>query len=125
MSWLPDWLTGFDRENFERGQQADNANAELQKSLHDRGLISDENYQISLDHYAADDAFDPDEQIVGAFDDELADRTKAVRDFASGAIGASLKATLGLIPWQVWLGVAGYVAWRLGVFNGVLAKAKR
>ena len=103
MSWLPDWLTGFDRENYEAGVAADAQNAGLNRRLHERGRIDDATFEQVLDHDAADDINDPDAEIQYAFDEELGQRTGAVRDAASGGISAFMRATFGIVPWQVWL----------------------
>jgi len=122
MGWLPDWLTGFDRENYEAGLEADRRNRELTEDLKRRGLITEADYQVALDHYDDSLAYDADAAIQGAFDTELDRRTEAVRDFGPGVISTGLRSTLGLIPWPVWLGLAAYVAWRLGLFNGILKR---
>ncbi len=119
MSWLPDWLTGFDRENYEAGLEADRRNAELNRQLHDRGKITDDNYAAVQLHDAADE-IDADAEINDAFDDELDRRTGAVSGFVGGGINAFLKSVFGVIPWQVWILGLLAAGWYLGLFNGVL-----
>lgn len=125
MSWLPDWLTGFDRENYERGKAADAQNRQLTEELLEQGRIGQFEYKQAMAHYDAADAEDPDAEIDSAFNEELNDRTAAVRNFASGGINAIFKSVFGTIPWQVWIGVGLYVAWRLGLLKGIFGKFSR
>lgn len=133
MAWLPDWITGLDAENVRAGEEASRRNRELTEQMHREGRITDDNYRIAVAHYDADQDYAPEtpgvqsaeEAVEGAFDTELSERTAAVRDFGTGVVSTGLKSTLGLIPWPVWLALAGYVAWRLGLFRGLLAKVKR
>lgn len=125
MSWLPNWLTGEDPEHVAEGEAAEARSRALTEDLKRRGLISEENYRVALEHYDTPDDNSNPEAVQDAFDDELSARAGAVRNFAGGLVNAGLKSTLGLIPWQVWAGLAVYLAWRFGVFNGILAKAKR
>lgn len=124
MSWLPNWLTGEDPEHVQAGEDAEARSRALTEDLKRRGLITDANYQIALDHYNAPDDNSNPNAVQDAFDEEVSRRTTAVRDFGSGAINFGLKGTLGLIPWQVWAGLALYIAWKLGLLKGILGKVR-
>jgi hypothetical protein len=119
VSLLPDWLTGYDRENFDKGIAADKANAQIEQELADQGKIGSLALKQAQSHYAADLAENPDAEITGAFNDQLASETKTVADFGGGFINAGVKGILGSVPPQVWIAVALYVAWRLGLFKSV------
>ena len=116
---LPDWLTGFDRENYDAGVAAEKKSQQLNEELYQQGQIGSIAHEQARAHYDANFAENPDDEIQAAFDKELTDRTSAVRSFAGGGINAVFKSVFGSIPWQVWLGVGLYVAWRAGLFNSV------
>lgn len=124
MAWLPNWLTGEDPEHVRRGEEAEARSRQLTEEQYRRGAISEDNYQIALEHLDTPDDNSNPEAVQEAFDTELSARTAAVRDFGTGAISVGLKSTLGLIPWPVWLAAIAYVAWRLGAFNGLLKKVR-
>jgi len=123
MRWLPDWLTGFDRDAYNEGLEADRRNKAITDDLRNKGLITEDDYNVAIGHYSEADKYDPDAEITDAFNQQLSKETSAVRDFGTGAINATLKGVLGSIPWQVYVGLAVYVAWRLGFFKGLLKKS--
>jgi hypothetical protein len=59
--------------------------------------------------------------VNAAFKDGLNDGAKNIRDFIAKPLEL-LPVLPKIIPWQVWLAVAIYVAWRLGAFKGVLKR---
>ena len=124
MSWLPDWITGYDRTAYEEGLQADAKNRALTEDLRNRGLITEQDYRAAQQHYDASAAYNPDAEITDAFDEGLNDGAANIRNTIGGAINLGIGTPLKLIPWQVWVALAIYVAWRLGAFNGILAKGK-
>jgi hypothetical protein len=124
MSWLPDWVTGFDRQNYEAGVAAEKKSQQLNEELYAQGAIGSVAHEQARKHYEADFAYDPGQEIDKAFNDELSARTGAVRGAVGGGINAIFKSVFGSIPWQVWLGVALYIAWRVGLFNGIFGKLK-
>ena len=98
MSWLPDWLTGFDRENYERGLEAERKSQELNKGLLERGLIDEQTFRESEANFARDDNFDPDAEINAGFVEGLNEGVNNVR----GTIGSVVSFPFRLIPWQLW-----------------------
>lgn len=119
MSWLPDWITGFDRANYEAGVEADRRNADITEDLRRRGLITEGEAQASRVNYAE---IDPDEEIDQAFLDGLDEGASNIRNFAGDTINTVVGTPLKLIPWQVWLAAALYAAWYFGLLKGVLKK---
>ena len=124
MSWLPDWLTGHDADNYEAGLEADRKNRALTDDLHNRGLITDADYAVANGHYDEAAAYDPGAEIDAAFMEGLDDGADNIRGGLTSTLNTVIGTPLKLIPWQVWVGAAGYVAWRLGVFDGILKRAK-
>lgn len=120
MSWLPDWLTGFDREEYEKGLEADRKNREITEDLHNRRLISDTDYQAALDNYDAAAEYDPDEDISNAFSQGFDEGADNIRNFLGDTINTTVGTPFKLIPWQVWLAGALYLAWQLGLFKGLV-----
>jgi hypothetical protein len=125
MNLLPDWLTGFDRENYERGREADRLNRGITEDLKARGLINSPDFNTAIRNYDEADNFDPDDAITDAFNEGLDDGATNIRNAVGSTINGIVFTPLKIIPWQVWLALAGYAAFRLGLFNGILAKAKR
>lgn len=124
MSWLPDWITDFDRTAYEEGLEADRKNRELTEDLRRRGLISQENYDIAARHYEESLGYDPDAAIADSFEEGFYEGADNIRNFAGDTINTVVGTPLRLIPWQVWLAGAIYLGWRLGLFNGLLKPAK-
>jgi hypothetical protein len=123
-TWLKDAITGFDREAYEAGLEADRRNREITESLHDRGLIDDDDYEFSIKNYNDSASYDPDKDIAREFGVGIEEGAANIRNFAGGAINSVVGTPLKLIPWQVWLAAALYVGWRLGFFDGLLKKWK-
>jgi hypothetical protein len=125
LTWLKDAVTGFDREEYEASQEADARNRQLTEDLKSRGLISEQDYDQSIKNYNDSASYDPDKEIGKAFGQGIDEGAANIRNLAGDTINAAIGTPLKLIPWQVWLAAALYVAWRLGLFNGILAKARR
>lgn len=121
MSWLiPDWVTGFDRENYEAGLEADRKNLELQRKLNAAGKVTDDDLAISEGRYLESVSYDPDEEIETAFGEGIDEGADNIRGGLTSTINTVIGTPLKLIPWQVWLAAALYGAWRLGLLDGLL-----
>lgn len=123
MSWLPDWLTGFDRENYDAGVEADRKNRAITEDLHNRQLISDKEYQDAVDNYDEAAAYNPDQEIGDAFNQGLDEGATNIRNAVGGTVNTLVGTPLKLIPWQLWLAGGLYLAWRLGAFSGLLKRS--
>lgn len=110
MSWLPDWVTGFDREAYEAGLEADKRNAEITEGLRERGRMSEEDYQVASEHYADAAAYDPDKAINEATAEGFQDGIRNVR----GTLGDILSVPFKLIPPIGWVIIAGVAFWYMG-----------
>lgn len=119
MSWLPDWVTGFDRENYEAGLEADRKNAAITEDLRRRQLISEDDARTAQLHYAQSAAYDPDAAINEAFLEGLDDGADNIRGAVGGTIDTVLGTLLKTIPWQLWLIGLVVAAWKLGLLDGV------
>jgi hypothetical protein len=130
MSWLPDWITGFDRDNYEAGQRAD---AALQVLNQKKALQYEDDYGAEFaDEWRAETAknmaisdrqlANPDEQIEGAFWEGWNEGGDAIRNGIGSTINTTTGSIFRLIPWQVWLAGAAYGAFKLGLFKGLLKK---
>jgi hypothetical protein len=130
MSWLPDWLTGFDRDNYEAGQRADAALAALNaaKATQYQDTYGDafaaewlaetkRNQEISNEQLT-----NPDAQITGAFWEGWNEGAEKIRNGIGDTVNTGVGSIFRLIPWQLWLAGAVYGAWRLGLFKGLLKK---
>lgn len=124
MSFLPDWVTGFDRENSEAGLEADRRNAELTEDLRRRQLISDQEARESQQRINDSLSYDPDDAIGEAFGEGFDDGADNIRGAVGSTINAAVGTPLKLIPWQLWIALALYGAWKLGLFKTLLSKVK-
>jgi len=125
MSFFPDWLTGLDRNNVDAGNKADTLNRQLTEDMKSKGLISEQDYNTAIKHYDASASEDVDEEINQASLEGLNQGAENIRNSIGATINLGIGTPLKLIPWQVWLAAGLYVAWRLGVFNGILGKVRR
>jgi hypothetical protein len=107
MSWLPDWLTGYDAENAQRAADADARLRELNE-LRARDL-GDDWYDQVLENYANQEAFGLDAQraeIDRAAVDSLESSAAASVGFLGNLLNTvwqPIKAILKAIPLWVWL----------------------
>lgn len=122
MSWLPDWLTGFDSANYQAGIDADQRNAQITEDLRRKGMITDAEAAQSDQRYADSQAYDPHGAIDQAFGQGLDEGAANIRKGIGGAVNGIVGTPLKLIPWQLWLAGALYLAWRLGAFKNLLSK---
>ena len=122
MSWLPDWLTGFDREAYEEGRRADERNRAITDNLHDRGLISDDDYAVAQQHYDDAAAYNPDQDIANAFGEGLDEGASNIRAFGGNLVNTVVGTPLKIIPWQLWVAGGLYLAWRAGLLKNILPK---
>jgi len=132
MSWLPDWLTGYNAENADAAQAAD---AQLQAmNAADYGpggkYYSPENWATVQSNAAKEISYNPTDQrgaIQQTFSDKLAAQAAAIFGVPAGALGSVIWAILKAIPWWIWLGMAfALFVWLGGLvrLKGVLAKGK-
>lgn len=61
--------------------------------------------------------------VRAAFQEGLDDGAGNIRGSIGGTINALVATPLKIIPWQLWLAGALYLAWRLGAFKGLLKRA--
>lgn len=119
MSWLPNWLTGFDTANAEAGAAAD---ATLQAmAIKDYGPggknYSPANWAAVQADYHSQAAFGVDaqqQQVQDAFDQTLQDEFNSVTSVPAGLTWSVVKAFLKSIPAFVWVVVAIAAFWYLG-----------
>ena len=94
-----------------------------------RGLWSDKDIRDSANQRAAEDyAANIGGQVAQAAGEGAAEgldaMQSAVKETVTGAATFSLKATLGWIPWWLWLVGAAYLALRLGLLAPALSALK-
>lgn len=120
MSWLlPNWITGYDEENYAAGKEAGKKNAQITRDLQARDLITEDNARIAALHYADSDAYDPEADIEGEFGKGIDEGAANIRNGVGATINAVAITPLKLIPWQLWLIGLVLAAWKLGLLDGV------
>ena len=106
MSWLPDWITGYDAENAARAREADAKLRALNAERISNGFYTPEAVKQLNDGWARDamPASDADARaaIDAAFVDGLNDGRNNVKGFFNGVVWQFLKS----IPFVVWVGAA-------------------
>ena len=128
MSWLPDWLTGYDSENAARAAEAD---AKLRALNERQATAYGEQWKAQVDrNYATQEAIGEDaqrRQIDEAFDEGWAEGRDNVSRGIKGTLNLlvePLRAVLAGIPWWLWLLALGFLAFKLGLLNGIFRKVK-
>lgn len=113
MSWLPDWITGYDSENAQRAADADRELQRLNLERYGVPYVNQDDYQGPQ---AARDSID------SAFVSGLEEGRQNVKGFFNGAVWQLLKS----IPLVVWIGAAvALFIWMggLSLLKGKFAKA--
>jgi hypothetical protein len=112
-------------DDIAAGEEADRRNRELTEDLRRRGLITEDEYQTALDHYAADDAAGYyEDQLQRDFELGLDEGAANIRGFVGGTINTVVGTPLKLIPWQLWLILGLWLAWQLGWLNKLAGKVR-
>jgi len=128
MSWLPDWITGYDSENAKRAEDAD---ARLRELNAQYALDYGPTWQAQVArNYETQVPFDQATQradIQTAFGQGIDEGRKNVTGFISdafGFVGKTLSSVVFGIPFWVWaLGAVAVFGW-LGGFPWLLKKSK-
>ena len=113
MSFLPDWLTGYDAANAQAAREKE---AQYARDLEARGR----SYVPP-----ANDSWTPSEEaarnsITDAFQDGLNDGRRNTNNFIAGAISQVLKS----VPVVVWLCLAVVVFYWMGGFTWLARRTK-
>ena len=114
MSFLPDWLTGYDSENAARAADAD---AQLRRLNEERALVYGPDWKATVDrNFETQEPFDEASQrdaINQAFGEGLKEGRGNITGFISdafGFVGKTLASVLLGIPVWVWL-LGGLGVW--------------
>lgn len=111
MSWLPDWLTGYDAENAARAAEADRELRALNQDRYGVPYVNADDYQGDA---AARDSIDQ------AFVSGLDDGRQNTNNFLWGALGQIFKS----VPTVVWIGLAVAVFAWMGGFTWLAKQTK-
>lgn len=124
MSWLPDWLTGYDAANAQRAAAADAELRRLNQQKIDAGVYGPAVADQIAANYAAQDAqggFSLDSQrnsIDQAFADGINDGRANTNSFLWGLVSQILKS----VPSVFWVALAVFLFWKFGGFKKLSAK---
>ena len=113
MSFLPDWLTGYDRDNAARAADSDAVRQRLNEEKLAAGSWTLAQYQQAAQQMT-DSQFDADAQIAGAFTEEWNARRDALTAGASSFLSGALKDIWRAVPLAVWLLLAAGLFFWLG-----------
>lgn len=125
---------GIDLEaEARRTEELNRKHAELDQVKYKRGILSEEDMEFIRAQREADAAaWQPQrysaevtEAAVEGAREGLGNVQSQFRQTLTGAVSAGVKGLAGFIPGWVWLVALAYVAFRLGLFDGLLAKWKR
>ena len=106
------WTEFFAPGEQERGAELDKRIAEQQANLRERGIWNDAQYAAAVENTQGNQSSGYDTQIRTAFGEGVSEGADNIR----GAVGDTINGVTGtvasLIPWQVWLAVAGWLVWK-------------
>ena len=128
MSWLPDWITGFDADNAARAAAADAELRRLNQAKRDAGIYDDAQWAAITEDYAGQLPFDPNAQrqdIQVTFTTAATDNAKRIRDGFKNLVNGAVWEALKTIPVSVWIIAAIALFFWLGgakLLKGSLAK---
>lgn len=125
---LLSWISGYDTENADRAAAAD---AELRALNERRAVTLGADWKAKVDaNYATDAYLDQAgaERAIGeAFDEGWKDGQRNVSGFIGksfGVVGDVFKSILFGIPIWVWVLGGLFLAWKLGLLEKLLRKAR-
>lgn len=117
-----------DQETVDSGRAADSQLEALAKRDLDRGIYSPEQYQVTMDRLAAN-KFEPggifDQEgtdVVGGFMDGAKEGLNNIQTSVKESVRGTINFSLGFIPWQAWILIALYLAWRFGWLKKLVSK---
>ena len=127
MSWLPNWLTGYDEDNVAAGNDATEKLRALnaKKNAENPEVFTDE-WLAETERNLSDDYIDPNraaEEIDGAFWEGWNEGADKIRNGIGSTINTAAGSAFRIVPWQVWVIGLGFAAWKLGLFKGLLKKS--
>jgi hypothetical protein len=111
-------LLALSEADIERGKAADSKIDQQNRALFERGVWD----QTQFDQAQANaqngtlsaELNNPETSILQGFKDGWVEGAQNEQNFVKKAITVPLNFGLGMIPWQVWVGLGVYVLWRLG-----------
>lgn len=126
MGWLSKTFYGVDLDE-EAARQAD-----LDRKLaleNERDLRAGVLTETMFDDYEANRRAnyisDPSAEVRNDFNTELSNRAANLRDFAGDAVSTAVSIPFKVIPPIVWVIGLAFLAWRLGLLDGILSKTRR
>lgn len=122
MSWLPDWLTGYDAQNAAAADAADRRRAELDAQRYESGWISLEEYQRRGQGGYGVSIADQRGDIQDTFNTAVAENAAALPGKISGSLSGLTWGILGSIPPVLW--IAGAVALFFWMGGATLLKGR-
>ncbi len=114
------------QDEIDRGRALDNRLDASNRVAFERGLVSEKQYQESTARLAdaslANLLTNPDSSPWQGFQEGAAEGAKSMQEGIKKGLAAPFNFTFGAIPWQVWLVLGGYIAWRLGLLDGIFRR---
>ena len=116
------------QDEIDRGRTADSRLEEVNRQAFERGVWDEATYADVRARAEAGNMQsvieNPDSSPWSGFKEGAAEGAANMQGTIKSALAAPFNFTLGAIPWQVWLVVGVFVAWRFGLLQGLL-KARR
>jgi hypothetical protein len=112
-------------EEARKGAELDAGIAAYQRKQYESGVWSASEYDRAKANADQQAASTYNDQVTAEFNKGLAEGKANVSGAIKGTInaGAGVVTTLlGGIPWYLWIGVAGLLAFKLGLLDGILKK---
>lgn len=123
MGLFSKWFYGVDiDEEQERADRLDAELAALNKKRLADAKYDREQFEAAERNRLRGATPDIDGDVQAAFRDGLDEGATNIRNFLAKPLEL-LPVLPKIIPWQLWLAGALYLAWRLGAFKGLLKRA--
>lgn len=119
MAWnLLEFVPGFGTAKAERESAEADAKLEaLNRNQLNSGKLSMQTYEEMQRNIERGRIVDAPGQVSEAFWDGWDEGADNIRDFTGSVINTAVGTPLKLIPWQIWLGLGLWAAWKLGLFG--------
>lgn len=114
------------QETIDSGRAADSRLLELNRAAFEKGTWNEEQYLASnarLHTSSMEELIsNPDSSPWQGFQEGLAEGAANVQGGIKKTLAAPFNFTFGAIPWQIWAAVGVFLAFKLGLFDKLLAR---
>lgn len=115
------FLSDEEQANIDAGNAATEKLRALNAKKHaDNPEVFDDAWLAETERNLADDYIDAPREVEGAFWEGWNEGADKIRNGIGSTINTAVGTPFKLIPWQVWLALALWGAWKLGLLKSLL-----